>query len=108
MRGKWGGARANSGPSPKLTEEQREAVAYDYVARQNVSDSDFIQRPRPYRDRIIGELASDYGVGKRTIVRCLVEFKIRRIRAKNRAENKRILKDPRFKKNLEYLKSKKT
>jgi hypothetical protein len=69
--GCWGGRRKGAGRKAELTLSDRREVASDYLARKEeireLGDT-------PHRNTIIRELATEYGVTHRMVVRCLDDF----------------------------------
>lgn len=76
-----GGKRSDAGRPRELSDDDRQEVAHDFVARmQHARERKW---PRGYRKPIIADLADTYDVTERMIVRCINEF-VPAIRAANR------------------------
>jgi hypothetical protein len=69
--GGWGGRRKGAGRKAELALSDRRKIASDYLARkEEIRDLE----ETPHRDTILHELAAEYGVTYRMVVRCLNDF----------------------------------
>jgi hypothetical protein len=69
--GGWGGRRKGAGRKAELAPSDRQKIASHYLARkEEIRDLE----ETPHRDTILHELAAEYGVTYRMVVRCLDEF----------------------------------
>jgi hypothetical protein len=87
-------------PRKLTSEKKRYNVAHYYVALCDAADSEWVQESRPYRDDFVRATARRFRTNRRQVERCLVEFKVGRIRA----GNKEFLRTPPAKKSLKSFK----